>query len=112
MWLMVSRVVQGFGTSFTNVAVFKQIDHISTSDVSQHINFNTAEIFVQRPAMLSARYNNDQERGKALDHALSGVSVGLPIGPIFGGRLYHYFGKPVPFLILARLSLIDGCGQY
>jgi DHA1 family solute carrier family 18 vesicular amine transporter 1/2 len=58
--------------------------------------------------MLAERYDNDQERGKALGHALSGVSVGLAIGPIFGGLLYHYLGKPAPFLILAGLALIDG----
>lgn len=31
------------------------------------------------------------------------------VGPVFGGLLYHHFGKVVPFLILAGMALIDGC---
>ena len=58
--------------------------------------------------MLSARYDDDHERGKALGHALSGVTIGLMIGPVYGGFMYHYVGKLMTFLVLAIVTLIDG----
>ncbi len=30
------------------------------------------------------------------------------VGPPFGGFIYQYFGKEVPFIILASLGVIDG----
>ncbi|CAF1149008.1 unnamed protein product [Adineta ricciae] len=59
-------------------------------------------------SMLADRFSDDHARGTMLGHALSGVGVGLMVGPIFGGLTYFYFGQTVPFLILARLALFDG----
>ena len=58
--------------------------------------------------MLSARYDNDQERGQALSHAMSGLSVGIMLGPVYGGLMYQYAGKIATFLVLAALALVDG----
>lgn len=59
--------------------------------------------------MLAERYPDDKERGNAMGLALGGLALGVLIGPPFGGILSQYFGKMVPFLILAILALGDGC---
>ncbi|CAF1163562.1 unnamed protein product [Adineta ricciae] len=58
--------------------------------------------------MLSARYDDDQERGRALGQAMSGMSIGVMIGPVYGGLMYNYVGKLATFLVLAGIALVDG----
>ena len=61
--------------------------------------------------MLADRYTDNKERGDAMGVALSGLALGVLIGPPFGAFLFQFFGKTVPFLILALLALLDGCLQ-
>lgn len=58
--------------------------------------------------MLAERYPDDKERGNAMAIALGGLAFGVLIGPPFGGFMYQFVGKSVPFLILACLALLDG----
>lgn len=59
--------------------------------------------------MIAERYPEDRERGNAMGIALGGLAMGVLIGPPFGGVLYDFVGKSVPFVILALLALFDGC---
>lgn len=61
--------------------------------------------------MLAQWYPNDKERGTAMSIAFAGTGFGVIVGPIFGGFFYQYFGKTVPFLIIAGFALFDG-GMY
>lgn len=58
--------------------------------------------------MLAESYPDDKERGNAMGLALGGLALGVLIGPTFGGFMYQYFNKSVPFLVLAFLALGDG----
>lgn len=59
-------------------------------------------------AMIADRYTEESERTKALGIALAFISFGCLVAPPFGGALYQFAGKEVPFLILAFVSLADG----
>ncbi|XP_060527168.1 vesicular acetylcholine transporter-like isoform X2 [Cylas formicarius] len=59
-------------------------------------------------AMIADRFNEESERSQALGIALAFISFGCLVAPPFGGALYQFAGKEVPFLILAFVSLIDG----
>lgn len=59
-------------------------------------------------AMIADRFTEENERSKALGIALAFISFGCLVAPPFGGALYQFAGKEVPFLILAFVSLIDG----
>ncbi|KAA3676417.1 MFS transporter, DHA1 family, solute carrier family 18, member 3 [Paragonimus westermani] len=59
-------------------------------------------------AMIADRYTSEQERTKALGIALAFISFGSLVAPPFGGILYQFFGKEIPFLSLAFIALIDG----
>ena len=57
---------------------------------------------------LFIRYTEEDERTKALGIALAFISFGCLVAPPFGGFLYQFCGKSVPFIILALICLIDG----
>ncbi|XP_041760498.1 vesicular acetylcholine transporter-like isoform X2 [Anopheles merus] len=59
-------------------------------------------------AMIADRFTEEAERTKALGIALAFISFGCLVAPPFGGALYQFAGKEVPFVILALISLIDG----
>ncbi|CAG5034134.1 unnamed protein product [Parnassius apollo] len=59
-------------------------------------------------AMIADRFTEEAERSKALGIALAFISFGCLVAPPFGGALYQFAGKEVPFLILAFISLMDG----
>ncbi|CAH8647515.1 unnamed protein product [Heterobilharzia americana] len=52
-------------------------------------------------AMIADRYTNEYERTKALGIALAFISFGSLVAPPFGGIVYQYFGKELPFITLA-----------
>uniref|UniRef100_A0A8D1B722 Major facilitator superfamily (MFS) profile domain-containing protein n=1 Tax=Sus scrofa TaxID=9823 RepID=A0A8D1B722_PIG len=82
--LFVARTLQGIGSSFSSVAGL---------------------------GMLASVYTDDHERGKAMGIALGGLALGVLVGAPFGSVMYVFFGKVVPFLILAFLALLDGALQ-
>lgn len=59
-------------------------------------------------AMIADRFTEEGERTKALGIALAFISFGCLFAPPFGGILYEFCGKVVPFLLLALLCFIDG----
>merc|ERR550539_2194645 len=59
-------------------------------------------------SMIADRYTEEEERTKALGIALAFISFGCLVAPPFGGFLYEFFGKALPFIILAGVCLIDG----
>uniref|UniRef100_A0A4W6F5B4 Solute carrier family 18 member 3b n=1 Tax=Lates calcarifer TaxID=8187 RepID=A0A4W6F5B4_LATCA len=48
------------------------------------------------------------ERSRALGIALAFISFGSLVAPPFGGVLYEFAGKKVPFIVLACICLADG----
>lgn len=58
--------------------------------------------------MLAQSYPNDAERGSAMGIALGGLALGVLVGPPYGGLLYQWAGKELPFILLALLALFDG----
>jgi len=59
-------------------------------------------------SMIADRYTEEDERTKALGIALAFISFGCLVAPPFGGFLYEFCGKAVPFVILALVCLFDG----
>ena len=59
-------------------------------------------------AMIADRYTEEHARQKAMAIALAFISFGSLFAPPFGGLLYEFAGKALPFVILALIALIDG----
>uniref|UniRef100_A0A914DT09 Major facilitator superfamily (MFS) profile domain-containing protein n=1 Tax=Acrobeloides nanus TaxID=290746 RepID=A0A914DT09_9BILA len=61
--------------------------------------------------MLAQAYPDDAERGSAMGIALGGLALGVLVGPPYGGLIYEWAGKELPFILLALLALFDGVLQ-
>jgi DHA1 family vesicular acetylcholine transporter-like MFS transporter 3 len=59
-------------------------------------------------AMIADRFKEPGERSKAQGIALAFISFGSLFAPPFGGFLYEFAGKAVPFLALSFIALVDG----
>ncbi|XP_035185939.1 vesicular acetylcholine transporter [Oxyura jamaicensis] len=59
-------------------------------------------------ALIADRYSEEPARSRALGTALACISFGSLAAPPFGGVLYQFAGKRVPFLVLAAVCLLDG----
>lgn len=58
-------------------------------------------------AMIADKYTEEAERSRALGIALAFISFGSLVAPPFGGVLYEFAGKRVPFIVLACVCLAD-----
>jgi len=81
MVLFVARSLQGVGSAFADTAGL---------------------------AMIADRYKEARERSRAQGIALAFISFGCLFAPPFGGFLYEFAGKAVPFLALSFIALVDG----
>uniref|UniRef100_A0A5S6QVM8 MFS domain-containing protein n=1 Tax=Trichuris muris TaxID=70415 RepID=A0A5S6QVM8_TRIMR len=59
-------------------------------------------------AMIANRFPEENERSRSMGIALAFISFGSLVAPPFGGTLYEFAGKPVPFLVLSFVCLLDG----
>ncbi|XP_038060398.1 probable vesicular acetylcholine transporter-B [Patiria miniata] len=59
-------------------------------------------------AMIADRFQVESERTKALGIALAFISFGCLVAPPFGGVLYEFVGKKMPFVTLALVAVLDG----
>ncbi len=59
-------------------------------------------------AMIADKYTEENERARSLGTALACISLGCLAAPPFGGVLYEFAGKAVPFVLLALVCLFDG----
>ncbi len=80
-FLFLARALQGLGSAFADTAGL---------------------------AMIADRFRQEEERSKALGIALAFISFGSLVAPPFGGILYEFTSKTVPFVILALVCIIDG----
>jgi len=58
--------------------------------------------------MIADRFKEARERTRAQGIALAFISFGCLFAPPFGGFLYEFAGKAVPFLALSFIALVDG----
>ncbi|KAF8572437.1 hypothetical protein P879_00333 [Paragonimus westermani] len=98
--MFVSTVVFAFGSSYGVLFFARALQGVGSACSS-----------VSGMGMLATVYTNDKERSRAFSWALSGLALGVLVGPPFGGICYQFINKEAPFLILAVLALLDGLLQ-
>ena len=84
MLMLISRSLQGVGTSFSTVSGL---------------------------GLLATKFSDAVERGYYLGLAFTGFGLGVLIGPPFGSVLFQFCGMHVPFYILAGIGVVDGILQ-
>uniref|UniRef100_F1L347 Synaptic vesicular amine transporter n=1 Tax=Ascaris suum TaxID=6253 RepID=F1L347_ASCSU len=99
--MFLSTVMFAFGTSFGTLWFARALQGVGSACTS-----------TSGMGMLAQAYPDDMERGSAMGIALGGLALGVLVGPPFGGVLYQWSGKELPFLLLAMLALFDGSLQF
>ncbi|XP_032814984.2 vesicular acetylcholine transporter [Petromyzon marinus] len=95
--IFLSTAVFAFGESYATLFAARSLQGLGSAFA------DTAAI-----AMIADRFTEEAERSRALGIALAFISFGSLVAPPFGGTLYEFVGKRVPFLVLACVSLFDG----
>ena len=102
-------MVFGLGVIFLSTAIFAFGSSYGVLFVARSLQgVGSAFADTSGLAMIADRYSDENERQKALGIALAFISFGCLFAPPFGGILYEFAGKCVPFLLLAAIALVDG----
>lgn len=92
-----STIVFAFGESYAVLFVARSLQGVGSAFA------DTSGL-----AMIADRFRDDSERTKALGIAQAFISFGCLVAPPFGGILFEFAGKVVPFIFLSSMCLIDG----
>ncbi|XP_061141887.1 probable vesicular acetylcholine transporter-A [Syngnathus typhle] len=102
-------LVIGLSIMFLSTLIFAFAENYVTLFVARSMQgIGSAFADTSGIALIADRYTEEAERSKALGIALAFISFGSLVAPPFGGVLYEFAGKRVPFLILSAVCLVDG----
>ncbi|XP_025736178.1 vesicular acetylcholine transporter [Callorhinus ursinus] len=98
----------GLGVLFASTVLFAFAEDYATLFAARSLQgLGSAFADTSGIAMIADKYPEEPERSRALGVALAFISFGSLVAPPFGGFLYQFAGKHVPFLVLAAVSLFD-----
>ncbi|XP_046888519.1 probable vesicular acetylcholine transporter-B [Hypomesus transpacificus] len=99
----------GLTVMFISTCIFAFAENYATLFVARSLQgLGSAFADTSGIAMIADKYTEEAERSKALGIALAFISFGSLVAPPFGGILYEFAGKRVPFFVLASICLADG----
>jgi MFS family permease len=89
-------ILFAFSTTFWQLIVSRLLQGVASAS-------NTAAF-----ALLTDAFPDPKVRGSKMAIAITGISLGVLLGPIYGGLLYEAGGVRLPFFIGAGLLALDG----
>ncbi|XP_033643940.1 probable vesicular acetylcholine transporter-B isoform X2 [Asterias rubens] len=95
--LFIATTIFAFGTSYGVLFMARSMQGVGSAFA------DTSGL-----AMIADRFQVESERTRALGIALAFISFGCLVAPPFGGVLYEFVGKKMPFISLALIAVIDG----
>ncbi|XP_016111101.1 probable vesicular acetylcholine transporter-B [Sinocyclocheilus anshuiensis] len=99
----------GLLVMFVSTCIFAFADNYGTLFAARSLQgLGSAFADTSGIAMIADKYTEEAERSRALGIALAFISFGSLVAPPFGGILYEFAGKRVPFIVLASVCLADG----
>ncbi|XP_026873242.1 probable vesicular acetylcholine transporter-A [Electrophorus electricus] len=99
----------GLSIMFVSTCIFAFAENYVTLFVARSLQgLGSAFADTSGIAMIADRFTEETERSRALGIALAFISFGSLAAPPFGGVLYEFAGKRVPFIVLACVCLADG----
>ncbi|KAG9275370.1 probable vesicular acetylcholine transporter-A [Astyanax mexicanus] len=99
----------GLSIMFVSTCIFAFAENYATMFVARSMQgLGSAFADTAGIAMIADTYTEEAERSRALGIALAFISFGSLAAPPFGGVLYQFAGKRVPFIALACVCLADG----
>ncbi|XP_030342674.1 vesicular acetylcholine transporter [Strigops habroptila] len=102
-------LLAGLAVMFLSTATFAFAENYATLFAARSLQgLGSAFADTAGIALIADRYPEEPARSRALGTALACISFGSLAAPPFGGVLYEFAGKRVPFLVLACVCLLDG----
>ncbi|KAA0718027.1 putative vesicular acetylcholine transporter-A [Triplophysa tibetana] len=99
----------GLSIMFVSTCIFAFAENYATLFVARSLQgLGSAFADTSGIAMIADKFTEEAERSRALGIALAFISFGSLAAPPFGGVLYEFVGKRVPFIVLACVCLADG----
>ncbi|XP_030628815.1 putative vesicular acetylcholine transporter-A [Chanos chanos] len=99
----------GLSIMFLSTCMFAFAENYATLFVARSLQgLGSAFADTSGIAMIADKYTEEGERSRALGIALAFISFGSLVAPPFGGVLYEFAGKRVPFIVLACICFADG----
>lgn len=99
----------GLTVMFVSTVIFAFAENYATLFAARSLQgLGSAFADTSGIAMIADKYTEEAERSRALGIALAFISFGSLVAPPFGGILYEFAGKRVPFIVLAIICLADG----
>uniref|UniRef100_A0A8C8RNK3 Solute carrier family 18 member A3 n=1 Tax=Pelusios castaneus TaxID=367368 RepID=A0A8C8RNK3_9SAUR len=99
----------GLTVMFLSTVIFALAENYATLFAARSLQgLGSAFADTSGIAMIADKYTEESERSRALGIALAFISFGSLVAPPFGGVLYQFANKQVPFLVLACICLLDG----
>ncbi|XP_012678150.1 probable vesicular acetylcholine transporter-A [Clupea harengus] len=99
----------GLTIMFLSTCIFAMAENYATLFAARSLQgLGSAFADTSGIAMIADKYTEESERSRALGIALAFISFGSLVAPPFGGILYEFGGKRVPFIVLACICLVDG----
>ncbi|XDV50402.1 hypothetical protein PO909_019464 [Leuciscus waleckii] len=99
----------GLSIMFVSTCIFAFAENYATLFVARSLQgLGSAFADTSGIAMIADKYTEEPERSRALGIALAFISFGSLAAPPFGGVLYEFAGKRVPFIVLAFICFADG----
>lgn len=99
----------GLNVMFLSTVIFAFAENYATLFLARSMQgLGSAFADTAGIALIADKYTEEKARSKALGIALAFISFGSLVAPPFGGVLYQFAGKRVPFLILACICLAHG----
>ncbi|XP_066180272.1 vesicular acetylcholine transporter [Sylvia atricapilla] len=102
-------LLAGLAVMFLSTATFAFAENYATLFAARSLQgLGSAFADTAGIALIADRYAEEPARSRALGTALACISFGSLAAPPFGGVLYEFAGKRVPFLVLACVCVLDG----
>ncbi|XP_055027240.1 probable vesicular acetylcholine transporter-A [Misgurnus anguillicaudatus] len=102
-------LIIGLSIMFVSTCIFAFAENYATLFAARSLQgLGSAFADTSGLAMIADKFTEEAERSRALGIALAFISFGSLAAPPFGGVLYEFAGKRVPFIVLACICLADG----
>ncbi|CAJ0934417.1 unnamed protein product, partial [Mesorhabditis belari] len=90
-----SAITFAFGQTYFTLLLARSVHGLGSSCVS-----------AAGMGLIAEYYKEETERSKAIGISLGALAVGGLIGAPYGGVMYHFFGKELPFLVLGLIGIL------
>ncbi|KAG8328358.1 hypothetical protein J6590_001025 [Homalodisca vitripennis] len=94
--LLVASLLFAFGESYIGLFIARSLQGVASACIG-----------VSGMCLIAEFFPTEGSRSKVMGFILGSVALGVLLGYPFGGFLYDFFGKTIPFLLIVLFVIVD-----